>query len=259
VFVFGTVRHVERISICPLRARLSRRSVQPRVRAVMVARSPVEGEAMSATAIRILVVGHTSPSTLATLQRLEQEGWGSHRVDTVVEAKGALKIIRFDVVLAGENIGADSGYDLSNFVLELQGTLLVSVALSEATLWLPVVQCGKRTLGDRALNAAMLQLEIRDALTATAGTRTSSIARKVPTCIADRAARLSILAMDRRTGPDRRGLQSVHARLEPKPFAPSGHKPAAAAAISISDERSNRKPGKPGAIPRRDLPGPDFR
>jgi hypothetical protein len=214
---------------------------------------------MSESAVRILVVGHTSPGTLATLQRLEREGWGSHSVDTLVDAKGALKIIRFDVVLAGENIGSDSGYDLSNSVLELRGTLLVSIALSEATLWLPVVQCGKRTLGDRALNASMLQLEIQEALTETAGTRTSPIACKAPTCIADRAARLSILAMDRRTGPDRRGPQSVYSRIEPKRSPPSGHKPAAAAAISISDERSNRKPAKTGAVPRGDVPGPDFR
>ena len=212
---------------------------------------------MSASAVRILVVGHTSPSTLATLQLLDQEGWGSHRVDTVVEAKGALKIIRFDVVLAEENIGADSGYDLSNFVLELQGTLLVSIALSEATLWLPVVQCGKRTLGDRALNASTLQLEVREALTETAGTQPSSMARKAPTCIADRAARLSILALDRRKSPDGLRPQCESARLER--LLPSPGKPAAAAAIPVPEESSNRKPAKPGAIPRGGVPGPDFR
>jgi hypothetical protein len=212
---------------------------------------------MPASAVRILVVGHTSPSTLATLQLLEQEGWGSHRVDTVVEAKSALKIIRFDVVLAEENIGADSGYDLSNSVLESQGTLLVSIALSEATLWLPVVQRGKRTLGDRALNASTLQLEVREALTATAGTQPSSMARKAPTCISDRAARLSILAMDRRSGPDGIRLQFVTARLER--LLPSRGEPAAAAAISVPDEPSNRKPAKTGAVPRNDVPGRDFR
>jgi hypothetical protein len=212
---------------------------------------------MSGLAVRILVVGHTSPSTLATLQRLEQEGWGSHRVDTVVEAKGALKIIRFDVVLAEENIGADSGYDLSNSVLELRGTLLVSIALSEATLWLPVVQRGKRTLGDRALNASILQLEVREALTATAGTQPSSMARKAPTCISDRATRLSILAMDRRTCPDGMRLQSVPARLER--LLPSRSKPAAAAAISVLDEPLKPKRAKTGANPRNDVPGRDFR
>jgi CheY-like chemotaxis protein len=212
---------------------------------------------MSASAVRILVVGHTSPSTLATLQLLEQEGWGSHRVDTVVEAKGALKIIRFDVVLAEENIGAGSGYDLTNSVLELRGTLLVSIALSEATLWLPVAQRGKRTLGDRALNASTLQLEVREALTATAGTQPSSMARKAPTCISDRASRLSILAMDRRSGSDGIRLQSVPARLE-RLLPPRG-KPAAAAAISVLDEPSNRKPAKTGAIRRSDAPGRNFR
>jgi hypothetical protein len=212
---------------------------------------------MSASAVRILVVGHTSPSTLATLQLLEQEGWGSHRVDTVVEAKGALKIIRFDVVLAEEHIGANSGYDLSNTVLELKGTLLVSIALTEATLWLPVVHLGKRTLGERALNASALQLEVREALTQTAGTQPSSMARKAPTCISDRVARLSILARDSRTDTDGRWLQFVPTRLER--LVPSRGKPDAAAAVSVLDERSNRKPAKNGAIPRGDLPGRDFR
>jgi CheY-like chemotaxis protein len=212
---------------------------------------------MSASAVRILVVGHTSPSTLATLQLLEQEGWGSHRVDTVVEAKGALKIIRFDVVLAEEHIGVYSGYDLSNTVLELKGTLLVSIALSEATLWLPVVHLGKRTLGERALNASALQLEIREALTQTAGTQPSSMARKAPTCISDRVARLSILARDSRTDTDGRWLQFVPTRLER--LVPSRGKPDAAAAVSVLDEPSNRKPAKNGAIPRGDLPGRDFR
>jgi CheY-like chemotaxis protein len=211
---------------------------------------------MSASAVRILVVGHTSPSTLATLQLLEQEGWGSHRVDTVAEAKGALKIIRFDVVLAEENIGADSGYDLLNSVLELHGTLLVSIALSEATLWLPVVQGGKRTLGDRALNASTLQLEVREALTATAGTQRSSMARKAPTCISDRATRLSILAIDRRTGPERIRLQFAPAGLER--LLPSPGKPAAAAAISVPGEPLNRKSAKTGAIRRNDVPERDF-
>jgi len=215
---------------------------------------------MSAFAVRILVVGHTSASTLATLQRLEQEGWSSHRVDTIVEAEGALKIIRFDVILAEENIGADSGYDLIKSVLELRGTLIVSVALSEATLWLPVVQRGKRTLGDRALNASMLQLEVLEALTATAGSRPSSMARKAPTSIAAQAARPSILAMDRRTGPDGRTLQAVHARVEPKRLVPSGRKPAAATAISVaSDEPSNHKPTKTGGVRRGEVPRRDFR
>ncbi len=212
---------------------------------------------MSASAVRILVVGHTSPSTLATLQLLEQEGWGSHRVDTVVEAKGALKIIRFDVVLAEEHIGANSGYDLSNSVLESKGTLLVSIALTEATLWLPVVHLGKRTLGERGLNASALQLEVREALTQTAGTQPSSMARKAPTCISDRVARLSILARDSRTDTDGRWLQFVPTRLER--LVPSRGKPDAAAAVSVLDEPSNRKPAKNGAIPRGDLPGRDFR
>jgi len=119
---------------------------------------------MSVSAVRILVVGGISPSTVATLQRLERNGWNFHSVNTIAEAEGVLKMIRFDVVLADEIVGDGRGYDLTDSVLERAGTLFVSIALSEASLWLPVVERGMLTLGDRAVNSSMLQLEIVEAL-----------------------------------------------------------------------------------------------
>jgi hypothetical protein len=195
---------------------------------------------MSASAVRILVVGHTSPSTLATLQRLEREGWNSHCVNSIVEAEGALKMIRFDVVLAGENIGAGSGYDLTDSVLELDGTLLVSIALSEASLWLPVVQRGMLTLGDRALNSSMLQLEVQEVLRAPSTAQTPPVGRKMRNLSADAATHPPSSAADRRTGPRERRGQSEHEGLYPRRFLSPGRKPAAADPFSISDDASLR-------------------
>jgi len=129
---------------------------------------------MSVSAVRILVVGAISTSIVATLQRLERDGWGFHSVNTIAEAEGALKIIRFDVVLADEIVGDGRGYDLTDSVLERAGTLLVSIALSEDSLWLPVVERGMLTLGDRAVNYSMLQLEIVEALSELGETRASN-------------------------------------------------------------------------------------
>jgi DNA-binding NtrC family response regulator len=201
----------------------------------MAAHSPMEGEAMSAATVRILVVGHTSPSTLATLQRLEREGWSSHCVNCIAEAEGALKMIRFDVVLAEENIDGGSGYELTDSVLELGGTLFVSIALSEASLWLPVVQRGMLTLGDRALNSSTLQLEVREALSAPSEERA---ARKARGSVADPAAA--------RDG------------LEAKRFLPPRRKPSAT--ISVTEDASLRpEPAKSDAVPRGGVPGRHFR
>ena len=209
---------------------------------LMAAHSPIEGETMSAATVRILVVGNTSLSTLATLQRLEREGWSSHSVNTIFEAEGALRMIRFDVVLAEENADGGRGYDLTNSVLELGGTLFVSVALSEASLWLPVVQRGMLTLGDRALNSSMLQLEVREVLSAPSGERA---ARKARVCIAGPTAQSSVSAMDRRTGPEER-------RRQP------GRKPAAT--ISITDDASPRlESGKTDAVLHGGAPRRHFR
>lgn len=195
---------------------------------------------MAGSSVRILVVGQTSPSTLATLQRLEREGWSSHCVNTIAEAEGALKMIRFDVVLAGENIGSGSGYDLTDTVLEFAGTLLVSIALSEASLWLPVVQRGMLTLGDRALNAAMLEAEVIEALNQPPGTHAAIAPRKAHGSITDSALRLSIEATDRRTGPKERRGQPADKGARSKMSLPPRRRsaPAASGAVAISNDKS---------------------
>jgi hypothetical protein len=215
----------------------------------MAARSPWKGGTMPGTAGRILVVGRTSSSTQATLRQLERDGWNSHSVDTIVEAEGALKMIRFDVVLAEETIAAGSGYDLTDSVLEQDGTLLVSVALSEASLWLPVVQRGILTLGDRALNSSMLNLEVREALCAAAGTRASSASRRTRGWTGDPPVR-SFPATGRRTGAEDRRGRAASKHLEAKRLLPPQRKPAADAAVSIPDDASlGRKSAETGGAP----------
>jgi len=243
-----------------LRASFGRRCVEPECARPMAARSPSKGGTMPGTAGRILVVGHTSLSTQATLQHLERDGWSPHCVNTIVEAEGALKMIRFDIVLAEETIAGGSGYDLSDSVLEQGGTLLVSVALSEASLWLPVIQRGIRTLGDRALNSAALYLELREALNAPAGSRPLSAARTTRGRVADPAAQASLSMTDRRTGPEERRARPAPKQPEPKRFLPPRRKTAANAESSISNGRSpEHESAKTGAIPSSDLPGRHFR
>jgi hypothetical protein len=67
-------------------------------------------------------------------------------------------------VLAEEHLPDGRGYDLAESVERLATTLLVSVALSESCLWLPVVERGERSLGRRALNPRMLELELETLL-----------------------------------------------------------------------------------------------
>jgi hypothetical protein len=112
------------------------------------------------SAARILVVGHASSVTVCTLQRLERVGCVFQFEDTIAEAENVLTDAPFDIVLADEILADGRGYDLTDCVVKRAGTLLVSIALSEASLWLPVVQRGTRTLGERALNSFMLLSEI---------------------------------------------------------------------------------------------------
>jgi hypothetical protein len=119
---------------------------------------------MSATAMRILVIGKRSPSTSGTLKRLAVRGWGSHCVATLQEARELLEAFQFDVVLALETLSDGRGYDVSEAVMRHSGTLLVGVALSESLLWLAVVERGARVLGKRALNASTLETELEKLL-----------------------------------------------------------------------------------------------
>ncbi len=115
---------------------------------------------MSLTMMRILVVGKSFPSTIAMLERLELSGWGSQTVETLREARGALRTFQFDVVLCAESLSSGRGYDLVELVAGQTATLYVGVALSDSCLWLAAVERGERTLGKHGLNPRKLELEV---------------------------------------------------------------------------------------------------
>ena len=159
------------------------------------------------TATRILVVGHTASSTTFTLQKLERAGCAFHSVDTIAEAETAMRTTPFDIVLAGETMPDGRGYDLTNCVVNHSATLLISIALSETCLWLPVVQHGVRTLGERALNSFTLQSEITALLNEVTTGAAVPFARAVQGFMPESAAHRFMDGLDRRTGPEeRRGL-----------------------------------------------------
>lgn len=114
---------------------------------------------MSAMGMRILVVGTSSVDTKAMLGRLAKRGWESSLVGTLRKGRDLLKAFRFDLVLSTERLSDGRGYDFSRAVERQLGTLLVGVALSETWLWLPVVERGKKVLGQRALDASKLESE----------------------------------------------------------------------------------------------------
>jgi len=120
---------------------------------------------MAAKAVRILTIGKTTFSTGATLARLGECGWGSYAVESVRAAQDLLKTFQIDVVLATESLPDGRGYDLAECVARQRGTLLVGVALSENSLWLPVVDHGERVLGSRAIGARILESELVKMLT----------------------------------------------------------------------------------------------
>ena len=202
-------------------------------------RSPSEGEIMPCTtAARILVVGNTASSTAVTLQKLERVGCDFHSVDTIAEAETAMRTTSFDIVLAAESMTDGRGYDLTNCVVNHSATLLISIALSETCLWLPVVQHGVRTLGERALNSFTLQSEITALLNEKTSGAAVPFARAVHGFMPESAAHRLMAGLDQRTGPEeRRGLavrsnagpdKIVRPQLKPGPegtSTPAGSKP----------------------------------
>ena len=114
---------------------------------------------MSAAAVRILIVGNSTASTESTLKELARSGWESHAVKTVREADTVLRTIRFKLTLATEKLPDGTGYELVPLVVRQSGSLFVSVPLSESYLWLPAVENGVRSLGERAVNPQMLATE----------------------------------------------------------------------------------------------------
>jgi len=119
---------------------------------------------MSPVTMRILVVGKSAASTTATLSRLALQGWVAETAENVAEARSALNLFRLDVVLSEENLPDGRGYDLADAVATQSSNLLVSVALSESCLWLPVIERGERSLGQRALTPQMLEFEVETIL-----------------------------------------------------------------------------------------------
>jgi hypothetical protein len=115
---------------------------------------------MQATAVRVLTVGRVGPHLSALLERLARKGWGSYPAETYAEARIVLRTLRFDVILAPEFLVDASGFDLSNEVGSRAASLFVDVSLSEGHLWLPVVERGTRTLGERALYPVEFEQEI---------------------------------------------------------------------------------------------------
>jgi DNA-binding response OmpR family regulator len=119
---------------------------------------------MSPVAMRILVVGKPCGSTAATLSRLALDGWVADTAENVAKAKSVLKMFQLDAVLSDENLPDGRGYDLADAVAQQSSTLLVSVALSESCLWLPVIESGERSLGQRAVTPEMLGFELETIL-----------------------------------------------------------------------------------------------
>lgn len=122
---------------------------------------------MSAATVRILVVGSPTASTETTLKGLARAGWESHAVKTLREADAVLRTIRFQLTFAAEKLSDGTGYELASLIAQQSGNLFISVPLSETCLWLPAVENGVRSLGQRALNPLTLAKEAELILRAT--------------------------------------------------------------------------------------------
>jgi len=115
---------------------------------------------MAATEVRILVVGSNGSIPIVAPGRLTFRDWPYHTVETLDEARTALSTMQDCLVLASECLPDGRGYELSDLVARNLGSLLVRVSLSENSLWLPVIEHGKRVLGMRAIQDGALDSEI---------------------------------------------------------------------------------------------------
>jgi hypothetical protein len=115
---------------------------------------------MAAMTMRILYAGVPAPMTDEVLARLAARGLGAYRVETLSEARDLLETFRVDVALAAELLSDGRGYALADAMRRHSSTLIVGVALSESSLWLPVIERGVTVLGKRALSHAMLEPEL---------------------------------------------------------------------------------------------------
>ena len=117
----------------------------------------------------ILLIGKPSTATQIVLSRLADCGWNSQAVASLREAEILMKTSSFDLILADESLPDGRAYAITGMVVRRAATLLVSIALSESCLWLPVVAFGNRVLGSRALNPETLELEAQKILSACDG------------------------------------------------------------------------------------------
>jgi DNA-binding response OmpR family regulator len=114
--------------------------------------------------MRILVIGDLLPGTGQVLHHLTNAGSVTRVVRNLREARDLLTTFDFHVVLASEVLPDGRGYDLAESVSRRSRTLIVGVALSESSLWLPVIFRGVNVLGRRALSPDMLEAEMKDLL-----------------------------------------------------------------------------------------------
>jgi hypothetical protein len=119
---------------------------------------------MPARAVRILAVGSAGPHVSALLERLARNGWGSYSVETFAEARTVLRTLQFEVILAAEYLIDGSGFQLAREMGPRPVSLFVDVSLSEGHLWLPVVERGANTLGERALDPSSFEQELSELL-----------------------------------------------------------------------------------------------
>jgi hypothetical protein len=102
-------------------------------------------------------------------------------------------------------------------------------------LWLPVVQHGIRTLGDRALNSHNLQSEITELLNENVALAEHLVAPSLYAFVPEPASHRSMVGIDQRTGPEERRGMVFKAAPTPKKLLrshPSGE------AISSPSEAS---------------------
>jgi CheY-like chemotaxis protein len=196
------------------------------------------GVNMSAAAVRILVVGNSTANTESTLRGLARSGWESHAVKTVREADTVLRLIRFQLTLATEKLPDGTGYELAALVAQQSGSLFISVALSESCLWLPAVENGVGSLGQRAWNPQTLATEaefiLRTSDTAGGGPESYRIAGATASGERVRAEALPARTVAQLTDTERFGRQ-VRERYEQgeqvaprRPIAPQRQVPPGA-------------------------------
>ncbi|MFZ3217737.1 MAG: hypothetical protein WA192_16885 [Candidatus Acidiferrales bacterium] len=180
---------------------------------------------MSAATVPILVVGVSTARTHNILQELARSGWEAHSVETLQEADTVLRTVRFNLILAAEKLPDGTGYELAPLVARQAGNLFMSVPLSETCLWLPVVENGVKSLGQRAMNPMALAMEAESILRA---------------CAAPAARREASSAAIARVGPSPLGAATqspAPARLDCEPRARNSARVFAAPKLEIPARR----------------------